>query len=91
MDKVWTIESDYETAEKYARQLTKKSGFKNQKILVKPNLLCPTPPEDVATTHPTIVAGVVKQLIDNNCEILFVVLSELTPCLSKNILRYLRL
>ncbi len=69
MNKILTIESSYEEAEKNSKKLVKNSGFKNQKILVKPNLLCPTPPEAVATTHPSIVKGVVEYLIDKGCDV----------------------
>lgn len=47
----------------------KASGFKNQKILVKPNMLGPNPPEEAATTHPTVVRAVVEQLLDQGCEV----------------------
>lgn len=69
MDTVWTAESTYEDARQKTKEFVRKSGFKNQRVLVKPNLLCPTPPEEVATTHPEIVRGAVEALIDRGCEV----------------------
>ncbi|VVB53756.1 Uncharacterised protein [uncultured archaeon] len=42
---------------------------KNEKVLLKPNLLRGCPPEAAVTTHPAVVDAVARALIDLKCEV----------------------
>ena len=43
---------------------------KNQKVLLKPNIVKGITPEACATTHPAVITAVIKILKEQNCEIL---------------------
>lgn len=43
---------------------------KNQKVLLKPNIVKGINPEACATTHPAVITAVIKILKEQNCEIL---------------------
>ncbi len=58
---------NYDDSEKILRDLLEKfeNRFKpEEKVLVKPNMLSPHPPQDGVTTHPRIVETVLKFLLD---------------------------
>lgn len=44
--------------------------WKNKTVLVKPNILAPTPPEKAVTTHPSIVIEVVRQLTEKGAKVM---------------------
>jgi uncharacterized protein (DUF362 family)/NAD-dependent dihydropyrimidine dehydrogenase PreA subunit len=69
VDRVITRACDYGKAEKAVRELAKSSGLQGR-VLVKPNLLAPVPPEEATTTHPMVVRGAVEGLLDAGCEVL---------------------
>lgn len=48
--------------------LTSLIGDKNMRIGIKPNLVCPSPAEFGATTHPQVVEGIIRYLRDNGFE-----------------------
>jgi hypothetical protein len=57
--------TDYAEAERMIRETLdlldiKELCGRNEKVLIKPNLVLPTPPETAETTHPAIVAAFVK-------------------------------
>ncbi len=41
-----------------------------QKILLKPNILTPTPSDKCVVTHPDVVYAVAKLLVDNGCKVM---------------------
>lgn len=47
----------------------KKFIKRNQKVLLKPNVVKGTSPEAAVTTHPAVVEAVIKILKENNCEV----------------------
>ena len=63
MDKVFVSEAEYGDS-RFIKKFIKQTGLKGKKVLVKPNLLCPTPPEELATTHPSVVKAVIEKLLD---------------------------
>ncbi len=42
---------------------------KGKKVLIKPNLLAPKPPEDAITTHPVVIEGLIRALRDHGGDI----------------------
>ncbi|PMQ01112.1 MAG: hypothetical protein CBR30_07570 [Dictyoglomus sp. NZ13-RE01] len=47
-------------------------NFKNKKVLLKPNLLMPAPPNRAITTHPIIIESIVETLIDKGAKELLI-------------------
>ena len=61
-----TCGKEYAEAERMVNEAIELLGIENickagDNVLVKPNLCLPTPPEDAETTHPAIVAAVVRR------------------------------
>lgn len=48
------------------------SGRKDVRVGIKPNLVCPTPADYGATTHPEVVAGILSYLKENGFHNLFI-------------------
>lgn len=67
---------DYENVKKTIRKNLEDIGGiekyikPSSKVLIKPNLLMKKSPDEVATTHPSVVKAVCEMLIDLNCEVI---------------------
>lgn len=66
---------EYTNAAKSVASALKKIKFNKspsksyERVLLKPNLLIPLPPEKVATTHPLFVKAVIEFFQDSGCEV----------------------
>ena len=49
--------------------LNRKTFRKNDRVLIKPNLLLPARPEKAITTHPLVVRAVAEFFLDAGCSV----------------------
>ena len=62
--RVLVIDSDYSSMDRTMEQILDAFPFpwENRQVLIKPNILGPSPPEKGVTTHPSLVRSLVKSL-----------------------------
>lgn len=62
-----TVSKIFETDKIFIEKIKAKT---NPKILIKPNLLSPRPPDKAITSHPTVIKSIVEYLSNFDCEII---------------------
>jgi uncharacterized protein (DUF362 family)/NAD-dependent dihydropyrimidine dehydrogenase PreA subunit len=62
--RILAIDSDYSSMEQTVERILETFPFpwKDRRVLIKPNILAPSPPEKGVTTHPALVRSLVKSL-----------------------------